>query len=74
MKINGFALCLENSECEDLQLNKIYPVIEPENNDPKDYLRIIDESGEDYLYPQAMFEVVNFPENIKTRLLENAVV
>ncbi len=74
MKIIGFALCLENSECDDLQLNKIYPIVKSENNDPHAYLRIIDESEEDYLYPQTMFEIVNFSENIKSRLLENATV
>lgn len=74
MKITNFAVCLENSECDDLQLNKIYPVVEPENTDPKDYLRIIDESEEDYLYPQAMFEIVNFSENVKSRLIENVPV
>ena len=74
MKIIGFALCLENSECDDLQLNKIYAVVEPENNDPQGYLRIIDESEEDYLYPQPMFEIVNFSENIKSRLIENVTI
>ena len=63
---------MENSECDDLQLNKIYPVIEAEKNDPSDYLRVIDESEEDYLYPKQMFEIINFPENIQSRLLENA--
>ncbi len=74
MNIIGFALCLENSECDDLQLNKIYPIIEAEKNDSEDYLRIVDESEEDYLYPKQMFEIVNFPEKIQTRLLENTVV
>jgi hypothetical protein len=73
MNIIGFALCLENSECDDLQLNKIYAVVEPENNDPQDYLRVIDESEEDYLYPRQMFEIVNFSENIQSRLRENVV-
>ncbi len=74
MKIIGFALCLENSECDDLQLNKIYPIVEVETNDPEDFLRVVDESEEDYLYPKQMFEVVSFPENIKNRLLENTIV
>jgi hypothetical protein len=71
MNIVGFALCLENSECDDLQLNKIYAVVEPEGSDPQDYLRIIDESEEDYLYPRQMFEIANFSENIQKRLREN---
>jgi hypothetical protein len=71
MNIIGFALCLENSECSDLQLNKIYPIVEPEHNDPPNYLRVIDESEEDYLYLREMFEIVNFDEQVHNRLLEN---
>ena len=74
MNIIGLARCLENSKCDDLQLNKIFAVVEPENNDPRDYLRVIDESEEDYLYPREMFEIVNFSENIQSRLRENVAV
>ncbi len=73
MNIIGFALCLENSDCDDLELNKVYPVVESENNDPEDYLRIIDESDEDYLYPRSMFEPVSLSNQIRDRVLENLV-
>ncbi len=49
MNIIGFALCLENSDCDDLELNKVYPVVESEENDPHNYLRVIDESEEDLI-------------------------
>lgn len=71
MKIIGFALCLENSECDDLELNKIYPVVEADAHDPESYLRIIDESEEDYIYPKEMFEVINLPVKVQSRVLEN---
>ena len=74
MNIIGFALCLENSECGDLQLNKIYPVVEAEHNDPPEYLRVIDESEEDYLYLREMFEIVNFNDRVQNRLIENMAV
>ena len=46
-----FAICLDNEGYEaSLELRKIYQVLPPEDNDPKDYVRIVDESGEDYLY------------------------
>ena len=61
MNIVGFALCVENSDCGDLEFDKVYPVVEDDVNDPSDYLRIVDESGEDYIYPKAMFEIVNLP-------------
>ena len=71
MNIIGFAICLENSDSDDLELNKIYPVVEAESSDPATYLRVIDESEEDYLYPKEMFEIVNLPAQIQNRVLEN---
>lgn len=71
MNIIGFALCLENSDCFDLELNKVYPIVEAESNDPESYLRIIDESEEDYIYPKELFEVVNLSAQIQNRVLEN---
>ena len=71
MNIVAFALCLENSDCEDLELNKVYPVAESEPTDPDGYLRVIDESEEDYLYPKAMFELVSLPIQVRDRVLEN---
>ncbi len=71
MNIIGLALCLENSQCEDLELNKVYPVVEPEENDPRDYIRIIDESEEDYIYPRSMFEMVTLSSNVLDRVVEN---
>jgi hypothetical protein len=44
-----FAICLEGYEAS-LALRKIYEVLVPEDKDPKGYIRIVDESGEDYLY------------------------
>jgi len=74
MNIIGFALCLENSDCDDLELNKIYPIVEAETNDPETYLRIVDESEEDYIYLREMFEIINLPVQVQSRVLENAAV
>jgi hypothetical protein len=44
-----FAICLDNEGYEgSLELRKIYQVLPPESNDPKGYIRIVDESREDY--------------------------
>lgn len=76
MKIIAFTLCLDNTDKEnDFLPAKLYPVIEPLENDPQDYLRVIDESGEDYLYPAKYFQVVNLsPDaaNLLTRYFENS--
>ena len=71
MNIIGLVLCLENSDCDDLELNKVYPVVEAEKNDPENYLRVIDESEEDYLYPKEMFEIVNLSTQTQNRVLQN---
>ena len=71
MNIIGVVLCLENSDCDDLELNKVYPVVEAEDNDPESYVRIIDESEEDYIYPRSMFEMIELPNQVHERVLEN---
>lgn len=71
MNIIGLALCLENSDCDDLELNKVYPVVQAESNDPDTYVRIIDESEEDYIYPRSMFEMVELPNQVHERVMEN---
>ena len=46
-----YVLCVENRDCEDLEKRKIYRLL-PDKTAAKDgYLRVADESGEDYLYP-----------------------
>ena len=56
-----FALCIENKDCEDLEKRKIYQ-FKPDNKAEKEgYLRVIDESGEDYLYPQSYFILITLP-------------
>lgn len=65
----NYALCLDNEGYEvSLELRKLYPIIAPEANDPTGYLRIIDESGEDYLYPETAFEIVALPPQVALRL------
>lgn len=56
-----FALCVENKDCKDLEKRKIYQVIPDEDAAKEGYLRVIDESGEDYLYPQSYFILVQLP-------------
>ena len=56
-----FALCVENKDCDDLEKRKIYQVLPDEEAEKEGYLRVIDESGEDYLYPQSYFVPVKLP-------------
>lgn len=70
MKIIGYALCLDNSDYEvSLEVRKVYPIIEPEKNDTVEgFLRIIDESGEDYLYSDKRFAVINLSPQVEKEL------
>jgi hypothetical protein len=64
-----FALCIENKNCEDLEKRKIYQVLPDEEAEKEGYLRVIDESGEDYLYPQSYFILVQLPHEAQEALL-----
>ena len=56
-----FALCIENKDCDDLEKRKIYQIL-PDNEAAKEgYIRIVDESGEDYLYPEPYFIAIKLP-------------
>jgi hypothetical protein len=63
-----FVLCIENKDCEDLEKRKIYQMIPDEDADKEGYIRVIDESGEDYLYPQSYFVVVQLPRKVQEAL------
>ena len=62
-KRNGskFVVCVRNDDCDDLEIRKIYQVIPDEAASTDGLLRIVDESGEDYLYPQSLFAPVELP-------------
>lgn len=55
-----FAVCVNNAEYPaSLELRKIYRVLPDEEAEPDGDLRIVDETGEDYLYPARQFASVS---------------
>ena len=66
--IKGYALCLKNKNAEDLVVRKLYPVIRDERAEKVHHIRVVDESGEDYLYPADYFFVMELPERIDRAL------
>ncbi len=56
-----FAMCLKTGTAEDLHLHTVYRVLPDEKAAEADYLRIVDESGEDYLYPAEYFILLDLP-------------
>ncbi len=64
-----YAICFELSEnLASLQIGKAYGVIRPEKSDPAYFFRVIDEEGEDYLYPREWFVPVELPLSAKRKL------
>ena len=62
-KINKIAICVENGDYEvSLEKRKIYQVLADEKAKQVQMIRIIDESGEDYLYPEKYFMILDLPE------------
>jgi len=65
-----FAVCIDNSDYPvSLKLHKIYRVLPDERAAADDALRVIDESGEDYLYSAKRFVVMDLPQTLKRALL-----
>lgn len=64
----SFALCIENKECEDLEKRKIYRVLPDDEAAKEGYLRIVDESGGDYVYPESYFILVELPRKAQDAL------
>jgi len=57
-----FVLCIENKDCEDLEKRKVYQIIPDKKAESEGYFRIIDESEDDYLYPQSYFIAIQLPK------------
>ena len=66
-----FALCIDNTDYEaSLIRGKVYRILPDPRAAKDDLVRIVDESGEDYLYHKSHFVFVDFPKSIKKKLLE----
>ena len=65
-----FAVCVDNRGYPaSLELHKIYRIIPDPQAAKDDLIRLIDESGEDYLYHKSYFLFVDFPPAVKKRIL-----
>lgn len=60
-----FLLCIRNEGCEDLELRKLYPQLPDAKAAASSYVRVVDESGEDYLYPARLFVAVELTSAAK---------
>ena len=66
-----FAICMNNEDFPaSLELRKIYRVVADESAAKNQLVRIVDESGEDYLYPEAYFIPIKLPATAEKALLK----
>ena len=63
-----FAVCIRNRGCDDLQVGKVYEVWADRVAAAGSHLRVLDDSGEDYLYPAHYFVFVELPRKAKRAL------
>jgi hypothetical protein len=69
-----FPLCVDNQGYEaSLEIRKLYETITDKEAERHKQVRIIDESGEDYLYPPRFFAPVRLSMQTKNRMLEKSV-
>jgi len=68
-KREAFALCVRNEGyAASLERRKLYPLLRDATAARHNLLRVIDESGEDYLYPADYFIALRLPARVKLAL------
>jgi hypothetical protein len=65
-----FAICIRTDDADLLTPRRIYEVLPDESAAKSKYIRIIDNEGEDYLYPATYFLFVDFPPAVEQALLQ----
>jgi hypothetical protein len=70
MKRKPFALCIDNTDYQaSLIPGKVYRILPDPVAAKDDLVRIVDESGEDYLYHKSYFLFVDFPPSVTKKIL-----
>ena len=69
-----YVICLRTNGAGDLELRKLYEVIDDAASEQRGHLRIVDESGEDYVYPEEFFAAVEVSEETERALASAARV
>lgn len=69
MSKHEFAICVDNRNYEvSLEVRKLYEVVDDADAEKHGQIRVIDESGEDYLYPATAFNRVSLPDTVVERV------
>jgi len=71
--MTGFAVCIDNSDYPaSLELHKIYRVLPDRDAEADGDVRVIDESGDDYLYSADRFVPIDVPAVVRKSLAHTA--
>lgn len=63
---SSFVICIDNSDyAASLEVGKVYKRLKTKLSD-SDFITVIDESGEDYLYPRELFVEIELPKKAKS--------
>ena len=72
-KADQLVVCVDNDGYPaSLETRKIYVALTDADAEKHGMLRVVDESGADYLYPQAMFRSIDLPPAVKEAVLSAA--
>ena len=69
-KTARLVICINNGGyVDDLKVKTVYQLLPDESAAKSNYIRIIDETGEDYLYPADLFASIELPSELQKVLL-----
>jgi hypothetical protein len=72
--LNELAICVKNEGyVASLELRKVYELLPDASASKHGQLRVVDESGEDYLYPKEFFVCIEVPHAKRQRVLDAAI-
>ena len=62
-------MCIQNSGyCASLEVRKLYAVVDDRDAEANNLIRVIDESGDDYVYPSRLFQRLALPGEVQRAL------
>lgn len=70
-RIHGFVVCIKNDGYEvSLEPRKLYQVLADADATQHRQIRIVDESGDDYLYPSRLFATIELPQAVRRAVIQ----
>lgn len=68
-RTKGFLLCMSNRGYQtSLITRKVYEQVPDDEATDRGLVRVVDESGEDYLFPARLFAAIELPKDVRVRL------